>query len=189
MYKLCIIGLGNPDQKYNFTRHNIGKDWLKDISRTYDVDFSKKLKFEAKIGESHSSSILWVIPNNYVNNSGNTVFKIIKSTNLEARNFLILHDDLDLKIGNVRLKESGGHGGHNGLRDIIKKIGSEKFNRIRIGIGHPGSKDEVTNWVLNKFNPEEKKQLEISYSKFCNVFNQIISLEINAAQKILHTDQ
>jgi PTH1 family peptidyl-tRNA hydrolase len=87
------------------------------------------------------------------------------------------------------LKESGGHGGHNGLRDIIKKIGSDKFNRIRIGIGHPGSKDEVTNWVLNKFNPEEKKQLEISYSKFCNVFNQIISLEINAAQKILHTDQ
>tara|TARA_S200000501_G_C20590239_1_gene641229 strand:- start:169 stop:738 length:570 start_codon:yes stop_codon:yes gene_type:complete len=189
MYKLCIIGLGNPDQKYNFTRHNIGKDWLKDISRTYDVNFSKKLKFEAEIGESHSSSILWVIPNNYVNNSGNTVFKIIKSTNLEARNFLILHDDLDLKIGNVRLKESGGHGGHNGLRDIIKKIGSDKFNRIRIGIGHPGSKDEVTNWVLNKFNPEEKKQLEVSYSKFCNVFNQIISLEINAAQKILHTDQ
>jgi PTH1 family peptidyl-tRNA hydrolase len=110
MYKLCIIGLGNPDQKYNFTRHNIGKDWLKDISRTYDVDFSKKLKFEAEIAESHSNSILWVIPNNYVNNSGNTVFKIIKSTNLEARNFLILHDDLDLKIGNVRLKESGGHG-------------------------------------------------------------------------------
>ena len=186
---MFIIGRGNQNKKYNFTRHNIGKDWLKDISRTYDVNFSKKLKFEAEIGESHSSSILWVIPNNYVNNSGNTVFKIIKSTNLEARNFLILHDDLDLKIGNVRLKESGGHGGHNGLRDIIKKIGSDKFNRIRIGIGHPGSKDEVTNWVLNKFNPEEKKQLEISYSKFCNVFNQIISLEINAAQKILHTDQ
>ena len=121
MYKLCIVGLGNPDQKYNYTRHNIGKDWLKDISIIYDVDFSTKSKFEAKIAESHSSSILWVIPSNYVNNSGNTISKIIKSTNLKAGNFLILHDDLDLKIGDVRLKESGGHGGHNGLRDIIKK--------------------------------------------------------------------
>ena len=189
MYKLCIVGLGNPDKKYNHTRHNIGGDWLKDISTTYDVKFSNKLKFEAEIGESHSSSILWVIPSNYVNNSGNTISKIIKSTNLQASNFLVLHDDLDLQIGSVRLKESGGHGGHNGLRDIIKKIGSDKFNRLRIGIGHPGFKDDVTNWVLNKFSPVEKKQLEISYSKFCHVFDQIVALEINAVQKILHTEK
>ena len=130
-----------------------------------------------------------VIPSNYVNNSGNTISKIIKSTNLKASNFLILHDELDLKIGYVRLQESGGHGGDNGLRDIIEEIGSDDFNRLRIGLRHPGSKYEVTNWVLNKFTPEEKKQLKMSYSKFCNVFDQIALLEIHEVQKILHTDQ
>ena len=98
MYKLCIVGLGNPDQKYNYTRHNIGKDWLKDVSTTYDVDFSKKLKFEAEIGESHSSSILWVIPDNYVNNSGNTVFPLINlpAIGREKSNTGVITKSIDL---------------------------------------------------------------------------------------------
>ena len=149
MYKLCIVGLGNPDTKYNNTRHNIGKDWILSLSKNQRIDFRKKAKFEAEIGESLSGDILWVIPSNYVNNSGRTISKIIKSTNLEPKNFLIIHDELDLEVGNIKLKDSGGHGGHNGIRDIINKIGTEKFYRLRVGIGHPGLKDEVTDWVLN----------------------------------------
>ena len=189
MYKLCIVGLGNPDKKYNNTRHNIGKDWLKELSKAYEINFITKTKFEAEIGESHNGTILWVIPNNYVNNSGRTLFKIIKSSNLKPENCLILHDDLDLDIGSLRLKDSGGHGGHNGLKDISNKIGSLKFLRLRIGIGHPGSKDEVTNWVLNKFTPNEKKQLIESYSKFVEAFDLITSKKIQEAQKLLHTKQ
>ena len=128
-----------------------------------------------------------MIPNNYVNNSGRTLFKIIKSSNLKPENCLILHDDLDLDIGSLRLKDSGGHGGHNGLKDISNKIGSLKFLRLRIGIGHPGSKDEVTNWVLNKFTPNEKKHLTQSYSRFVDVFELITSNNIKEAQKLLHT--
>ena len=187
MYKLCIVGLGNPDAKYNNTRHNIGKDWLLDLSKNQGINFSKKAKFEAKIGESNSGDILWVIPTNYVNNSGRTVSKIIKSTNLQPENLLIIHDELDLDLGNVRLKESGGHGGHNGVRDIINQIGSENFLRLRIGIGHPGSKNEVTNWVLNKFKPNEKNQLNKSYTKFLQAFDLINSNKIFEAQKFLHT--
>ena len=82
MYKLCIVGLGNPDKKYNNTRHNIGKDWLIKLSEVYNITFTTKTKFEAEIGESHNGSILWIIPTNYVNNSGKTLSKIIKSTNL-----------------------------------------------------------------------------------------------------------
>ena len=187
MYKLCIVGLGNPGKKYDSTRHNIGKDWLVRLSKSYNIDFISKLKFEAEIGESHGGSILWIIPTNYVNNSGRTLSKIIKSTNLKPENCLIMHDELDLDIGSLRIKDSGGHGGHNGLRDITNKIGSAKFLRLRIGIGHPGSKDEVTNWVLNKFTPNEIKHLDQSYSKFIDIFELITANNIKEAQKLLHT--
>ena len=187
MYKLCIVGLGNPDKKYNNTRHNIGKDWLIKLSEVYNITFTTKTKFEAEIGESHNGSILWIIPTNYVNNSGKTLSKIIKSTNLTPENCLIMHDELDLDIGSLRIKDSGGHGGHNGLRDITNKIGSPNFLRLRIGIGHPGSKDEVTNWVLNKFTPSEKNYLVQSYSKFADVFELITSKNIKEAQKLLHS--
>ena len=98
-----------------------------------------------------------------------------------------MHDELDLDIGSLRIKDSGGHGGHNGLRDITNKIGSANFLRLRIGIGHPGSKDEVTNWVLNKFTPNEKKHLDQSYSKFIDIFELITANNIKEAQKLLHT--
>ena len=187
MYKLCIVGLGNPGQKYNQTRHNIGKDWLVSLAKNYDVNFINKSKFEAEIGESDSGNILWVIPSNYVNNSGRTISKILKATNLNPENILIIHDELDLEVGTIRLKNSGGHGGHNGVRDIINKIGAETFSRLRIGIGHPGSKSEVTNWVLNKFSPNEKKRLIESYSKFAKAFELITLKKIQEAQRLLHT--
>ena len=101
--------------------------------------------------------------------------------------FLIIHDDLDLEVGELRIKQGGGHGGHNGLRDIIKKTGKSDFVRLRGGIGHPGAKDEVTNWVLNKFSPSEKKYIDNAYCKFENVFEMIINNKLQEVQKILHT--
>ena len=187
VYKLCIIGLGNPDAKYNNTRHNIGKDWLKDLSVKFFDKFTEKTKLEAKIGESHSSELLWLIPTNYMNESGRTISKLLRSTNLKSNKIIIIHDDLDLKLGDIRIKEGGGHGGHNGLRDIIKRTGQSDFIRVRIGIGHPGIKDNVTNWVLTKFSSKEKKLLSDSYKRFKKVFEMICSNEINQAQKILHT--
>ena len=187
MYKICIIGLGNPGSKYDQTRHNIGKDWVSSLSKRFSIEFKYKSKFEADFAESHQGDALWIIPSNYVNDSGNTVSKILRSTNLNSELLIVLHDDLDLKIGDLRLKVDGGHGGHNGLKDIINKIGSAKFLRLRIGIGHPGTKDEVTSWVLNKFTPSEKKYLVQSYSKFTDAFELITWKKIKEAQKLLHT--
>ena len=96
MYKLCVIGLGNPGSKYDHTRHNIGKDWLIDLSNKFSLEFKLKSKFEAEVAESHDGSILWIIPSNYVNDSGNTVSKILKSTNLTNENLFVLHDELDV---------------------------------------------------------------------------------------------
>ena len=187
MYKLCIIGLGNPGAKYNNTRHNIGKDWLKNLSAQFFDKFNEKTKLEAKIGESHSSEVLWLIPTNYMNESGRTISKLLKSTSLKSNKIIIFHDDLDLKIGDIRIKEGGGHGGHNGLRDILNKTGKNDYIRIRIGIGHPGLKEDVTNWVLTKFSPNEKKSIAQAYKKFDEVFDMICNNQIEQAQKILHT--
>ena len=132
MYKLCIIGLGNPGTKYNDTRHNIGKDWLLKLSNRFFDTFKTKSKFQADIGESHEGEILWLISKNYMNESGITVSKILKSTNLKLNKFMIIHDDLDLSLGEMKLKIGGGHGGHNGLRDIIKITGQDNFMRIRV---------------------------------------------------------
>lgn len=187
VYKLCIVGLGNPGSKYNGTRHNVGKDWLINISQRYFKEFQNKPKYEAEFGESHNADTLWITPSNFVNESGRTISKILKSNNLETNMFLIIHDDLDLEPGELRLKEGGGHGGHNGLRDIIKTTGKSDFIRLRVGIGHPGTKDEVTNWVLNKFSSNEKKSIENAYSKFEAVFEMIVSNQLQEVQKILHT--
>lgn len=187
MPKLCLVGLGNPGSKYNNTRHNIGKDWLLAASANHCSSFSYKEKFQAEISTSHSDEILWVIPDNYVNNSGKTVLKLMKNMNIKEDKMIIFHDDLDLNPGEVRLKEDGGHGGHNGLRDIFEKVGSRKFLRLRIGVGHPGNKDMVSSWVLNKFNPTDKKYVDMAYDKFVSVLDLIFNDELSEAQKSLHT--
>ena len=94
---------------------------------------------------------------------------------------------MDLKIGDIRIKEGGGHGGHNGLRDILSKTGKNNYIRIRIGIGHPGLKEDVTNWVLTKFSPNEKKSLTQAYERFNEIFDMICNNQNDQAQKILHT--
>lgn len=187
MPKLCFVGLGNPGAKYDNTRHNIGKDWLLKIAPIYCNKFVYKSKIEADIAYSHSEQILWIIPDNYVNNSGKTISKLMKNMNLAEDKIILLHDDLDLNPGEVRLKIDGGHGGHNGLRDIFEKSSSKKFLRVRIGIGHPGDKNMVSDWVLNKFHPNDKELLEDAYCKFAQAFDLICSEEIPEAQKLLHT--
>ena len=169
MLKLCLVGLGNPGAKYNGTRHNIGKEWLLKLSESHCSNFVAKSSIEADITYSQAEEILWVIPDNYVNNSGRTVSKLLKNINLPNNKIIIFHDDLDLNPGEVRLKEGGGHGGHNGLKDIFEKTGTKDYLRIRIGIGHPGNKVDVTDWVLGKFKTAEKDLIIKSFYKFNHV--------------------
>lgn len=187
MYNLCIVGLGNPGPKYTNSHHNIGKDFIFDVSKKFFEEFYEKSKLEALVGESHDNKVLWVIPTNYMNDSGNTISKILKSTNLKIQDFIVIHDDLDLDLGSIRLKEGGGHGGHKGLKDIIERTGKTNFYRIRIGISHPGIKEEVTNWVLNKFSPKEKILINVAYDAFEDVFDLLIEKKYQDVQKILHT--
>ena len=150
MYKLCIVGLGNPDKKYNNTRHNIGKDWLIKLSEVYNITFTTKTKFEAEIGESHNGSILWIIPTNYVNNSGKTLSKIINArvveiieqAYLEIKNYG--HEDSKKKlIAGIVLT-----GGGSQLRHLKQLV--EYITGMDTRIGYPG---EHLSGDSNEFNP------------------------------------
>ena len=187
MPNICIIGLGNPGIKYDGTRHNVGKDWVKAVTKDLDLRLKSKKKIESTIAISTDEKILWGYPDNYVNESGHSVNKIIKSNNLNLEQMIIIHDDLDLPVGSLKLKIGGGHGGHNGLRSIISCAG-KSFIRLRVGIGHPGSKVDVTNWVLGKFKPAERKPILESFYKFNNIIELLSNNEIQNAQLQLHTE-
>ena len=186
MPKVCILGLGNPGKKYSGTRHNIGKDWVIQYCLENQIDLIIKNKLDASVAMSVDDKVLWGFPNLYVNESGQSVKKIIRNNSLELPSTIVIHDDLDLPAGTLRLKIEGGHGGHNGLRDIISLVGSN-FIRRRVGIGHPGDKIDVTNWVLGKFKPQEKDTLANSYIEFLNIVDLLADCQIEQAQMKLHT--
>ena len=116
---------------------------------------NQRKKIESTVAISSDEKILWGYPNHYVNESGYSIKKILNNNNFNLDQIIIIHDDLDLPIGSLKLKIGGGHGGHNGLRSIISHSG-KSFIRLRVGIGHPGNKVDVTNWVLGKLNPMKK---------------------------------
>ena len=184
---ICIIGLGNPGTKYNGTRHNIGKDWVKSIATDYNLDLKKKRKIESTVGLSEDKKILWAYLNQYVNESGYSINKILKTNNFSLEQIIVIHDDLDLPLGSLKLKIGGGHGGHNGLKSIISHAG-KSFIRLRVGIGHPGNKIDVTNWVLGKFKTTEKDLIEESFYKFNHVIGLLSNNDIHSAQLKLHTE-
>jgi PTH1 family peptidyl-tRNA hydrolase len=184
---ICIIGLGNPGTKYNGTRHNVGKDWIKSIATDCDLKLHSKKKIESTTAVSSDEKILWGYPNRYVNESGYSINKILKNDNFELEQVMVIHDDLDLPIGSLKLKIGGGHGGHNGLRSIISLVG-KSFIRLRVGIGHPGNKVDVTNWVLGKFKPTEIDSIQESFFKFHNIIELIGNNDIQSAQLKLNSE-
>ena len=187
MPNICIIGLGNHGTKYNGTRHNIGKDWVKNVATDSYLDLRVKKKIESTVGLSGNEKILWGYPNHYVNESGISINKILKTNNFDLEQIIIIHDDLDLPLGTLKLKIGGGHGGHNGLKSIISHAG-KSFIRLRVGIGHPGSKVDVTNWVLGKFKTAEKDLIIKSFYEFNDVIELLSNNDIHTVQLKLHTE-
>ena len=187
MPNICIIGLGNPGTKYNGTRHNVGKDWIKSIAADSYIELKSKKKIESSVAISPDKKILWGYPDQYVNESGYSINKILNNNNFNLDQIIIIHDDLDLPIGSLKLKIGGGHGGHNGLRSIISHAG-KSFIRLRVGIGHPGNKVDVTNWVLGKFKVTEKDLIKESFFKFNNIIELLGDNDFQNAQLKLHTE-
>lgn len=154
-----IVGLGNPGTEYAQTRHNAGFWYVERLAERYNISLKKDSKYNAISGRGHieGQDVRLLLPLTYMNRSGQSVVPFAKFYQISTPNILIAHDELDMNPGVIRLKKGGGHGGHNGLKDIVPHIGAH-FLRLRIGIGHPGSKERVSGHVLSKA-PQNEQQI------------------------------
>ena len=171
-----FIGLGNPGDRYKHTRHNLGYlsiDSFMEKHQLADLSDDKKSDGSLLKSELHDREILLFKSSRYMNESGLSVNLLRKYRNIDMSDICIIHDDLDLDVGEVRIKYSGGHGGHNGLRDIIQACGTKDFIRIRMGIGHP-DKDEVIDYVLSKPKKEEKEILDQSIHESADAMDSLL---------------
>ncbi len=156
-----ICGLGNPGSKYAQTRHNVGFRILDEFSKKNKIQVKEK-KFHSLIGEIcfENKKILLVKPQTYMNHSGQAVREVLQFFKEAPSNLLIIHDELDFPVGRIQLKHNGGHAGHNGLKSIFDEISNDAFYRLRMGIGRPPMKEEVSDYVLSPFSKEQEKELE-----------------------------
>ncbi|WP_456242956.1 aminoacyl-tRNA hydrolase [Spartinivicinus ruber] len=156
-----IVGLGNPGAEYENTRHNAGAIFVEMLARQYGANLRSDKKFSGELGQITigGQAIRLLIPTTYMNLSGQAVGALANFYKIPPQAILVAHDELDIPPGTARYKQGGGHGGHNGLRDIIAKLGNcRDFARLRIGIGHPGHSKQVVNFVLSK-PPQAEQQL------------------------------
>jgi PTH1 family peptidyl-tRNA hydrolase len=185
-----IVGLGNPGLEYANTRHNAGADFVAELARQNSVSLTPESRFfglSARIFfGAHDVRLL--IPTTFMNLSGKAVGAIAQFYKILPENILVAHDELDLAPGIARLKIGGGHGGHNGLKDIIKALANNKeFARLRIGIDHPGNAKLVSDYVLRKAPLAEQQLIEESIHNSLRVLPDAINGDWNKAMKDLHT--
>ena len=177
-----IVGLGNPGKEYAQTRHNAGFWFVKQLADRYGISLKVDPKFNGYSGrgriEGHDVRLL--LPTTFMNRSGQSVVPFSKFYQIAPESMLIAHDELDMNPGIIRLKTGGGHGGHNGLRDIVPHIGAN-FHRLRIGIGHPGSKDRVSGHVLGKAPSNEQILMDHAIDHALSKINLLIDGQVSQA--------
>jgi peptidyl-tRNA hydrolase, PTH1 family len=184
-----IVGLGNPGQEYAQTRHNVGAWFVDAVAEDSNTALSMDTKFYGYTGKAtiKGHSVFLLIPTTYMNDSGKAVSAIAKYYKIEPEEILVAHDELDLEPGVLRLKQDGGHGGHNGLRDIISHLHSKNFVRARIGIGHPGDRNQVTHYVLKAPGRDDESKIIDSIRLLERHLPDIIDDKLQSTMKVLHT--
>ncbi|MEH6442586.1 MAG: aminoacyl-tRNA hydrolase [Oceanospirillaceae bacterium] len=185
-----IVGLGNPGAKYDRTRHNAGAEYVEQLASKLLVSLVEDKKYQGRYAKAslNGQNIHLLIPNTYMNLSGSSLAALANFYKIPLQNILVAHDELDINPGTARFKKGGGHGGHNGLRDIISKMGNNKdFYRLRIGIGHPGTAKDVANFVLAKASANEQSLTQQATDEALQFTNNAISGDWNIAMNNLHS--
>ncbi|OOE45712.1 aminoacyl-tRNA hydrolase [Salinivibrio kushneri] len=185
-----LVGLANPGPEYAQTRHNAGAWVVQELARIHNAPLKEEKKFFGLTGRIHvhGQDLRLLIPTTYMNLSGKAVQALANFYNIPVDAIMVAHDELDLPPGVAKFKQGGGHGGHNGLRDIISKLANDKsFYRLRIGVGHPGHKDKVAGYVLTKAPANEQSLLEQATDEAVRSLEILLKDDLAKAQNRLHT--
>ena len=183
-----IVGLGNPGSEYEPTRHNAGFWFVDRLARRHGVVLREERRYRSETArtqfDGHDCRLQK--PLTYMNHSGQAVVALAGFHRITPQEILVAHDDLDLPPGAVRLKRGGGHGGHNGLRDLFQHLGGGDFLRLRIGIGHPGSADQVVDYVLTRPSAEDRSRIEAAIDAAVEVMPLVLDGALEQAMNRLH---
>ena len=184
-----LVGLGNPGAAYEDTRHNAGFWWIDALASQLKVSLLPDKNYHAKVARTEvQGQTVWLLePQTFMNLSGKSVSALARFFKIQPQEILVAHDELDVLPGQVKLKFGGSHAGHNGLRDIHAQLGSADYWRLRVGIGHPGVKSEVIDWVLKKPMPEQRALVQESIERCLKAFPQLVMGEMEKATLQIHT--
>ena len=190
MIKL-FVGLRNPGPEYEATRHNAGFWWVDAVARELKTSLSMDKGYHGLVARtSVRGQTVWLLePQTYMNASGKSVASLARFFKIQPAEILVAHDELDIVPGQVKLKFGGSHAGHNGLRDIHAQLGTDDYWRLRIGVGHPGVKSEVVNWVLKKPAPEHRNAIEECIARSLKALPDLLAGEMDKATMLIHTNK
>ena len=183
-----LIGLGNPGARYEATRHNAGAWLIERVARRYASGFKSSPRCFGSIADADvgGTRVRLFRPDTFMNHSGRAVAAVAGFYKVPAERILIAHDEIDLPAGTVRLKRGGGHGGHNGLRDVVPCLGGAGFSRIRIGVGHPGSRERVVGHVLDRPPPAERAAIDQAIERVMEDVERIVGGDLEGVMNTLH---
>jgi PTH1 family peptidyl-tRNA hydrolase len=156
----AVVGLGNPGPEYQGTRHNVGRRVVDQLARALRTRWRRQGRNQVATADSHGEGLYLIKPGTYMNESGPPVAGLLPRLGLAPTDLILVYDDIDLPLGKVRVRLKGSHGGHQGVRSLIETLGTSELRRVKVGIGHPGRKDEVVDHVLSPFLPDELPVVE-----------------------------
>ncbi len=190
MIKL-FVGLGNPGPEYEATRHNAGFWWIDALARELKVTLSMDKGYHGFVARTmlHGQTIWLLQPQSFMNLSGKSVAALARFFKINPQEILVAHDELDITPGQVKLKLGGSHAGHNGLRDIHAQLGSGDYWRLRLGIGHPGNRAEVVNWVLKKPSQDDRIAIEQCIDRSLKALPAFLAGDMEKATLLVHTSK
>ena len=177
-----IVGLGNPEEDYSKTRHNMGFNVVNKIAKKYEIEINKK-KFDSLYGEGiiENEKVILLKPQTYMNLSGKAIIQVVNFYKIPLENICVIYDDMDIEPGIIKIRKKGGAGSHNGMKSVVAELNSEDFARIRVGIGTPKFKDDSINYVIGAIPEEEVKVLDEGTTKAADAMISILKDGIDNA--------
>jgi peptidyl-tRNA hydrolase, PTH1 family len=183
-----VVGLGNPGEKYDQTRHNVGADAVRAFARREHAELSRNKRVRCEIAQVDVEGRRFVlaVPGSYMNRSGDPVQQAAAWFKVPAERVVVCHDDLDLEVGDLRLKRGGGHAGHNGLKDVDRALGTRDYLRVRIGVGRPPGRMPAKDFVLRRFQPKERETVDVVLAEVADAVASLATQGLEPTQNRYH---